>query len=808
MVKSEPGGAVTRPGFRARLEADMVPQWRPQHVRFKKLRKRLRALQLPLRSADLESFEEDAARVERMLAADIERVVLWYLEVQGGVAAALRATAARRKLSEKEVAKMSADDLAVIRQLADEYVSIAGDMESLLQFAETNTRAVRKLLKLFDKRAHRLTRMQLYASLRNALPAAYVSNNGQSVSSMDPGASGASNRLRPQNWLDATTGTAAARNLELFSYHGGVTALIGMLATALGRLVHAEETILARGELEDLHLSRQVGLRAIAENMLMRLAVRQSRLRERTSRFVRTLAAQAGIFSDDEDQADLSFAEAQRRFETSELSLALNLCSTALFIISYYVILPTVGEYSAFFGTDRSTSGLIVGGTPFAGLASSVLYSWWSNSGFRVPILFASSCCMIGNFLYALGYTFRHGRIGLHMVIAGRMLIGFGGARAINRRYIADNACRSELVQRSADFVATSAVAMAAGPALSSLFTLLPSGEVFGLGFLPETNPAWILSVAWFFFVLVLWYCFEDGRTSDDFCIPSRGPDATEQTPLLTASREPGPLREPPTMMKSASSANRSTLLCLWIFFILKLVGEAMTMSAALHIPHAYGWSGASVGIFLALLGTLMFPSNLMISKLATRFEDTEQLYMFQGIMVLGCILMLPIFGHTPVSLQQYVLAAVLIFISTNVVEATCMSIMARVMPKSLSRGTLNSGLLSTEAGMLGRFFGDANVATVGHIAGQGWLLAGVFGPAVLASAVTLWVSWSMRDELDGMEGEDASESSDGDKENMKLTIANTKQNGSEDVFESSSSSSDDEEIGSRSSKTLCEEDL
>lgn len=65
----------------------------------------------------------------------------------------------------------------------------------------------------------------------------------------------------------------------------------------------------------------------------------------------------------------------------------------------------------------------------------------------------------------------------------------------------------------------------------------------------------------------------------------------------------------------------------------------------------------------------------------------------------------LPILGSP--SIAQYTAACVTLFVSTNVSEAILMALLARTMPASLARGTWNSGLLTTEMGLIGRFIGD-----------------------------------------------------------------------------------------------------
>lgn len=137
-------------------------------------------------------------------------------------------------------------------------------------------------------------------------------------------------------------------------------------------------------------------------------------------------------------------------------------------------------------------------------------------------------------------------------------------------------------------------------------------------------------------------------------------------------------------------------------------VCELLLSSTALTLPHLYGWGDSRVGIFVAFLGALMFPANFVVAKLLWEYEENDQLLASMLAVLVGCVAALPFLGYMP--LWQYIAACIIIFISTNAAEAIVMAILAQIVPASLARGTFNSGLLSTEAGMMGRAAGDIGV--------------------------------------------------------------------------------------------------
>lgn len=537
-------------------------------------------------------------------------------------------------------------------------------------------------------------------------------------------------------------------------------------------------------------------IRRRALDILRNIAIRKSNLKGRVSYYTETLAAQAGIFASEEDKAReqleiASYDEEERRLAVPEIDFVLNSASAFIYMVSYYCILPTAGSYAEALGSSKAASGVLIGGAPVAGILSSVFYSYLSSKGFKTPLILASSTCLAGNAVYAMAWSFRS----LPMAILGRLMVGFGGARAINRRFIADCAMSSQRVQRSADFVTYSAIGMAAGPALSAAIASMPNVQFSRLSFNEATNPPWTLVLIWSLFVYLTYRYFEEPFTPNSasencsWAGPSnsivdlsstilyKGPQRSqavrdEWQPVATdvkasanssygsCDRAEGfsGVESSTTNAKPKSLANRASQwkvlaasrpvqLCLWLYFLTKFICELLLSSAALVLPELAGWSEAEVGTFVALLGCLMFPANYAVSRLAVHFEEYQQLqYSLVGVLA-GCILLIPYLFQLPVFL--YVASAIVVFICTNVAESILMAMLAGLMPASLARGTLNSGLLSTEAGMLGRAAGDiALTVAASGASNAAWLLRRAFVTPAIATAMSLIAIAASRDLL------------------------------------------------------------
>jgi len=466
-----------------------------------------------------------------------------------------------------------------------------------------------------------------------------------------------------------------------------------------------------------------------------------------------------------------------------ESHFVLNLGSAFLYIVSMYVVAPTAGAYAAELGASESLAGVIVGLTPFAGLFSSVAFSAASNGGtVKAPLLAASAACLTGNALYAAAYTARS----LPLVFAGRLLVGFGGARAINRRFIADFSARPDRTRRSAAFVAVSALGMAAGPALASALSRAPAGVLGGVAFNNLTTPGWALTLVWAVYMAVLGAVFRDRP-------PPAGAPAAVAAAAADAAADP-----PPKSVRDVLGIvvrERGLLVCLWVYFIIKVAAELLVASAG-TVAVAFGWGPGTVGAFLAALGLLMFPANALGSALlrAAEQDDRRPLLWTLSVLAVGCAVIVPLPVGGAYSAAHYTVAAVLVFVSSNLVEAHAMALLVDTMPPALAGGTLNGGLLSTEAGMLGRAMGDLGVTLAGFGLGAGgaraaagaaaaaaaagagadvaaaagtaaaadarvWLLARAYVPLTVAMAATVWAVVAYWAALGGEDDDDDTES-------------------------------------------------
>lgn len=207
-------------------------------------------------------------------------------------------------------------------------------------------------------------------------------------------------------------------------------------------------------------------------------------------------------------------------------------------------------------------------------------------------------------------------------------------------------------------------------------------------------------------------------------------PESTLTQPLLTAS--PGqlengnsdahtspfaspskPPKQPP-LVPSWQSTVQPMIVTFCILFLLKLVQQAYLDSLPVFTGKLYGWSSSEAGMMLAVFGISVIPVNTLVGQISDRVSDRGLNAVTLFITAVGCALLMC--GGRPTWI--YFLGGTLVFMCTVILEGSGMSLMSKIMHPSLARGTWNAGLMSTEAGTLGRLTGNLCLSAVSKVTG------------------------------------------------------------------------------------------
>ncbi|GFZ02158.1 major Facilitator Superfamily with SPX (SYG1/Pho81/XPR1) domain-containing protein [Actinidia rufa] len=577
----------------------------------------------------------------------IETIVLFLLEQQGLLASRIARLGEQRDSLEQQ------PDISKISGLQEGYRAAGQDLLKLLIFIEMNAIGLRKILKKFDKRfGYRFT--DYYVKTRANHPYS---------------------------------------QLQQVFKHVGLGAVVGAVSRNLVDLQERQGSYLSIYDQPALTLQDPV---------IDSIKAAVSRLTHSTN-FLHFLAQHAFIMQEELPAPTEEYADDQRYHF---MSLLLNLVNTFLYMVNTYIIVPTADDYSISLGAAATVCGVVIGAMAVAQVFSSVYFSAWSNKSYFKPLVFSSIVLFVGNIMYALAYDLNS----IAVLLIGRLLCGFGSARAVNRRYISDCVPLKIRMQASAGFVSASALGMACGPALAGLLQI--NFKIYGITFNQNTLPDLVGNDALEKgLAQPLLLGSEDNQQDED---GDEEGDGSEEAPEES--------RRPVTSIVSAYRLlTPSVKVQLLIYFMLKYAMEILLSESSVITSYYFGWATSSVAIFLACLGLTVLPVNIVVGSYISNMFEERQLLLASEIMVcLGILLSFHII--IPYTVPQYVCSGLIMFVSAEVLEGVNLSLLSRVMSSRLSRGTYNGGLLSTEAGTIARVIADATITVAGYFGESGLL--------------------------------------------------------------------------------------
>ncbi|XP_004298733.1 PREDICTED: SPX domain-containing membrane protein At4g11810-like [Fragaria vesca subsp. vesca] len=661
--------------FGKKLKERQIEEWKGYYINYKLMKKKVKRYAQQIKDGTLDR-RHVLKDFSMMLDNQIETIVLFMLEQQGLLASRIA------KLGQRHDALQQQPDISQIVELREAYRQVGRDLLKLLFFVEINAIGLRKILKKFDKRfGYRFT--DYYVKTRANHPYS---------------------------------------QLQQVFKHVGVGAVVGAVSRNLHELQDRQGSYLSIYDQPSVPLQDPVvdSIKAAVDRLT------------HSTNFLSFLGQHALILQEEfptpvEEQAD------DQRYHFN--SLLLNLANTFLYMVNTYIIVPTADDYSISLGAAATVCGVVIGAMAVAQVFSSVYFSAWSNRSYFKPLVFSSIVLFAGNGLYAMAYDLNS----IWVLLIGRLLCGFGSARAVNRRYISDCVPLRIRMQASAGFVSASALGMACGPAIAGL--LQTDFKIYKLTFNQDTLPGWVMAVAWLLYLI--WLCIsfkEPVREDEDTPVETNGGQAENDAlekglkkPLLVASENKNEdedddldideseeavdeSRRPATSIGSAYRLlTPSVKVQLLIYFMLKYAMEILLSESSVVTTYYFNWSTSSVAIFLASLGLTVLPVNILVgSYISNMFEDRQILLASEILVFLGIVLSFNVI--IPYTVAQYVVSGLIMFVSAEVLEGVNLSLLSRVMSSRLSRGTYNGGLLSTEAGTLARVVADGTITLAGYL--------------------------------------------------------------------------------------------
>ncbi|BDA44398.1 SPX domain-containing membrane protein At4g11810 [Coccomyxa sp. Obi] len=717
--------------FGEKLKDQARPEWRSEYIDYDLLKKKIAELMSLAKDPKAEEIFKTKRHVfQGLLDTYIERVLSFYKQKLAEVRQRL---AAANIGASADPTSPSANLDADLEKLSD----LAGEVTHLLSYVSLNLTAVRKILKKMAKHIPPEAPTPGYLSLEIRHP-------------HKPGY-----RLVQGTFLPTTV----AAELDDMAAHDELNdaakkirdRMSALRAQDEGASVSLDDDAGRRGSLRRSQTLSAAECHMANFHRIVKELEDAEAQAKRNAGLVHAITYQeaiAGIFQppppDEHCTSDLA-------------GLVLNCLVAGLYMASYMMMIPTAAEFCHHIGVSPGLVGMIAGASDFASMFATPAYSIWTNYNFRWPILAGAVTCLISNVMYLLSYDARS----LTLLIASRFVMGFGSSRTVSRRYIADFVSRKNRMRASTAFVCASATGMALGPLLAQLLGDAPSVKAGPLTFDRITLAAWIMTAAWLVFIIAWAALFKDPleeqRRRQRLAADAAEPDL--ERPLLqqNGSSSSGPVEtikevseeaeeEQQSWWDAGMQATLAAVLCLWA---LKLVQQGYVDGLSIFTGPLYGWSGSQNGLLMAVLGIASIPLSFLVGWMSPHISDRSLTAAALLATAVGATLCTSAGNSRDPA--AYFGGGATLYMGSLILEGASMCLLSKVLPARLTRGLFNAGLLTTEAGTLGRFSGNIVMSVVARLTGVetsqellrfGMTLYGIFAALLLLIGFYMLAVW------------------------------------------------------------------
>jgi len=244
-----------------------------------------------------------------------------------------------------------------------------------------------------------------------------------------------------------------------------------------------------------------------------------------------------------------------------------------------------------------------------------------------------------------------------------------------------------------------------------------------------------------------------DSNSSLSSLFSTQSTDSVSLSPPVGEFKEPGFWGE----IVSTSSLvliNPGLPITLLLFGYIELADEVLISSCSMVVRRYFGWNASSAGFLVASLGALVLPANFVVEIFSRRVSERRIMKLSIWFIIFGCFgifnyqgLYYDILGIStywkfdPIDIDHlkelelsgaevgkmftkdkefpydwgkgeivYIVFLSVIFSGTIILEGVTTSIMAQVTPSKLNTCFINSGLLATLIGTIGRVVSDSMI--------------------------------------------------------------------------------------------------
>lgn len=442
----------------------------------------------------------------------------------------------------------------------------------------------------------------------------------------------------------------------------------------------------------------------------------------------------------------------------NDYSAWLVIVHTMIYMLIYYGNAPTAPSYSKALDFPESLTGVVQAATPIAAFISTFHYSAVISTSYKGGYAVSFFTMILGCLLYYIAKTFNS----VPVIIIGRIILGYSGARVITRNFVGTKIKLKYRSVWSSYLVAFTAMSTTIGPGISSLLEFFPESTILGTDFRSYN------AFTFFFFIICILFCIFFYVTFTDMPgSPSNNKlsklkeQKIKGAPVKQSEREELKKGEAVEVgstftKKSLKSFHYSEIdflenkqdekniadptfkglkvlrhtqivkryfpvyFVLVVFTITKMIQESIIAEIPLTVKLFYGYNSQSAGFLFLAFTPLTITASLLPGYLAQvkNFKNRNMMLFFTICLFICLLLKINLKYDEAPNKWYYIIVTCLTLSFTLAAEVSMTAMFGQITPYYIVQSFCNAGLLSGLGDTSGRAIGNSAVSLFNSIDG------------------------------------------------------------------------------------------
>ena len=402
------------------------------------------------------------------------------------------------------------------------------------------------------------------------------------------------------------------------------------------------------------------------------------------------------------------------------INMRLSTFHPLVYLCAYTMTNSIATNYMDKLGIKSSLTGPILELSSIFSVFGGLYFGLLSNTNFKQGYVYCNLVCVIGYVFFATAYLFDSLALRATAIVLCRVLIGFGNAKAVSRRYVLHFAPTSKIAMYSFEFSAMMALGAFLGPLSNYLIAFLIDNNDYRQSIF-DLNKYNVLGYTAALMMIghtaALYILFKEPY-DDDFNILKNQPliEKYEDTEFLqntevllkTVDQDQSSQIEKQVVIKEQDPSFLRTLILISYFLLVQRAMQETVLNGIWyfnkHVLEEETVTQYYLSLIVAFVSLGGFFFLLGVNKVNKLFHERTLLLIMFVIGLVGTFFCINLINN----IFYYLVGYILIFNSGIALESILSSLFSKNLPENYSHGTFNAGFWVLLLTSIGKFAGGS----------------------------------------------------------------------------------------------------